>query len=167
MGLMSFLKEAGEKLFGRGEAKAAQDAVATAPTAENVAALSKAAGASIVNCINAQGLPGKNLDLSFDADSATVTVAGQVEDQATKEKILLCCGNVAGVAAVNDLMTVATPAPESQWYVVVSGDNLSKISKQYYGTPNKYTQIFEANKPMLTHPDKIYPGQVLRIPPEA
>ena len=52
-------------------------------------------------------------------------------------------------------------------YTVVSGDNLSKISKQSYGTPNKYTQIFEANKPMLTHPDKIYPGQVLRIPPDA
>jgi nucleoid-associated protein YgaU len=88
-------------------------------------------------------------------------------DQATKEKVLLCCGNVATVAAVNDLMTVSSPEPESQWHVVVSGDNLSKISKQFYGTPNKYPQIFEANKPMLTHPDKIYPGQVLRIPPDA
>ena len=164
MGLVSFLKEAGEKLFGRGEAKAAQDAVATAPTAENVAALSKAAGASIVNCINAQGLPGKNLDLSFDADSATVTVAGQVDDQATKEKILLCCGNVAGVAAVNDLMTVVTPEPEAQFHVVVSGDTLSKIAKKFYGDANKYPAIFEANKPMLSHPDKIYPGQALRIP---
>ena len=164
MGLMSFLKEAGEKLFGRGEAKAAQDAVATAPTAENVAALSKAAGASIVNYINAQGLPGKNLDVSFDADSATVTVAGQVDDQATKEKILLCCGNVAGVAAVNDLMTVVTPEPEAQFHVVVSGDTLSKIAKKFYGDANKDPAIFEANKPMLSHPDKIYPGQALRIP---
>jgi nucleoid-associated protein YgaU len=42
---------------------------------------------------------------------------------------------------------------------------LSKISKEFYGNPNKYPQIFEANKPMLTHPDKIYPGQLLRIPP--
>jgi nucleoid-associated protein YgaU len=48
---------------------------------------------------------------------------------------------------------------------VVKGDNLSKISKQHYGDPNKYMKIFEANKPMLSHPDKIYPGQVLRIPP--
>ncbi len=164
MGLMSFLKEAGEKLFGRGEAKAAQDAVTSAPTAENVAALSKAAGASIVNYVNAQGLPGKNLDVSFDADSATVTVAGQVDDQATKEKILLCCGNVAGVAAVNDLMTVVTSEPEAQFHVVVSGDNLSKIAKKFYGDANKYPAIFEANKPMLSHPDKIYPGQTLRIP---
>ena len=164
MGLMSFLKEAGEKLFGRGEAKAAQDAVVKAPTAENVAALSKAASEAIVGYINAQGLPSKNLDVSFDADSSTVTVAGQVDDQATKEKILLCCGNVAGVSAVNDMMTVVTPEPEAQFHVVVSGDNLSKIAKQYYGNANKYPALFEANKPMLSHPDKIYPGQSLRIP---
>ena len=164
MGLMSFMKEAGEKLFGKGEAKAAQDAVASAPTAENLAALSKAAGDSIVGYINAQGLPGGNLDVGFDADSATVTVAGQVDDQATKEKILLCCGNVAGVAAVNDLMTVVTPEPEAQFHVVVSGDNLSKIAKKFYGDANQYPVIFEANKPMLSHPDRIYPGQALRIP---
>ena len=165
MGLMSFMKEAGEKLFGRGEAKAAQDAVASAPSAENIAALSKAAGDSIVSYINAQGLPGNNLDVGFDADTSTVTVAGQVDDQATKEKILLCCGNVAGVSAVNDMMTVVTPEPEAQYHTVVSGDNLSKIAKHYYGDANKYPTIFEANKPMLSHPDKIYPGQSLRIPP--
>jgi nucleoid-associated protein YgaU len=62
-------------------------------------------------------------------------------------------------------MTVATPADESKYYTVVKGDTLSKISKEFYGNPNKYPQIFEANKPMLTHPDKIYPGQLLRIPP--
>ena len=50
-------------------------------------------------------------------------------------------------------------------YTVQKGDTLSKISKEQYGDANKYQQIFEANKPMLTHPDKIYPGQVLRIPP--
>ena len=64
-------------------------------------------------------------------------------------------------------MTVSNPEAESQMYVVVSGDTLSKISKEFYGSPNKYQQIFEANKPMLSHPDKIYPGQVLRIPAEA
>ena len=165
MGLMSFMKEAGEKLFGKGEAKAAQDAAAAAPTAENVAALSKAAGDAIVTYINAQGLPGGNLDVAFEGTTSTVTVSGQVDDQGTKEKILLCCGNVAGVAAVNDLLTVADPAPEAQYHTVVSGDNLSKIAKAFYGDANKYPVIFEANKPMLSHPDKIYPGQMLRIPP--
>jgi nucleoid-associated protein YgaU len=165
MGLMSFMKEAGEKLFGKGEAKAAQDAAASAPTPENIAALSKAAGDAIVAYINTQNLPGDSLDVAFDADSSTVTVSGQVDDQATKEKILLCCGNVAGVAGVNDMLTVAEPAPEAQYHVVVSGDNLSKIAKAYYGDANKDPVIFEANKPMLSNPDKIYPGQALRIPP--
>ena len=164
MGLMSFMKDAGEKLFGKGEAKAAQDAAASAPTAENVAALSKAAGDAIIGYVNAQGLPSSSLDVGFDASSATVTVSGQVDDQATKEKVLLCCGNVAGVAAVNDMMTVANPEPEARFHVVVSGDNLSKIAKAFYGDANKYPVIFEANKPMLSHPDKIYPGQALRIP---
>ncbi len=165
MGLMSFMKEAGEKLFGKGDAKAAQDAAAAAPSAENVAALSKAAGDAIVTYINAQGLPGSNLEVGFDGTTSTVTVAGQVDDQGTKEKILLCCGNVAGVAAVNDMLTVSAPAPEAQYHTVVSGDNLSKIAKHFYGDANKYPVIFEANKPMLSNPDKIYPGQLLRIPP--
>jgi nucleoid-associated protein YgaU len=142
MGIMSFFKEAGEKLFGKGEAKAAQEAAAAAPSPETVAALSAAAGKA----------------------SSTVTVSGTVDDQATKEKVLLCCGNVHGVAAVNDMLVVSAPAPEAQWHTVVSGDNLSKIAKKFYGDANKYPLIFEANKPMLTHPDKIYPGQMLRIP---
>ena len=167
MGMFSFIKEAGEKLFGRGEAKAAQEAAAAAPTPENVAALSKTAGAAIATYINSMGLKVDALQVSFDAPSGTVTVEGVAPDQATKEKVVLCCGNVASVTSVKDLMTVSDSSAESQMYVVKSGDNLSKISNEFYGTPNKYPQIFEANKPMLTSPDKIYPGQVLRIPPDA
>ena len=85
----------------------------------------------------------------------------------TKEKVTLFCGNVAGVASVNDQMSVDQSVDESQYYTVESGDNLSKISKEFYDTPNKYMAIFEANQPMLSHPDKIYPGQLLRIPAEA
>jgi nucleoid-associated protein YgaU len=165
MGLMSFIKEAGEKLFGKGEAKAAQEAAVSAPTPENIAALSKTAGDAIATYITAQGLQVDGLDVGFDAASATVTVSGVVADQVTKEKVVLCCGNVERVAAVNDMLTVSTPEPESQWHTVVSGDNLSKIAKKFYGDANKYPVIFEANKPMLSHPDKIYPGQMLRIPP--
>jgi nucleoid-associated protein YgaU len=165
MGLMSFIKEAGEKLFGKGEAKAAQEAAAAAPSPETVAALSAAAGKAIGDYIAAQGLPAGGLDIAFDAAAATVTVSGTVSDQATKEKILLCCGNVSGVEKVNDMLVVSAPAPEAQWHTVVSGDNLSKIAKKFYGDANKYPLIFDANKPMLTHPDKIYPGQMLRIPP--
>jgi nucleoid-associated protein YgaU len=165
MGLMSFLKDAGEKLFGKGQAKAAQDAVAAAPTPENVAALSRAAGDAIIDYVRANGLPTDGLTVEFDGTTSTVTASGVMPDQATKEKVLLCCGNVAGVAAVNDMLTVSKSEPEAQWHTVVSGDNLSKIAKKFYGDANKYPVIFEANKPMLSHPDKIYPGQVLRIPP--
>ena len=93
------------------------------------------------------------------------TVYGIADDQATKEKIILCAGNVHGVVGVNDQMTVDQSEPEAQYYTVVRGDTLSKIAKQYYGDANKYPAIFEANKPMLKSPDLIYPGQMLRIPP--
>lgn len=167
MGLMSFIKDAGEKLFGKGEAKAAQEAAQKAPTAENVAKLNQAAGDAIEAYVESQGLKVAGLDVQYDGASQTVTVSGEAPDQATKEKVLLCCGNVQNVAAVNDMLTVVAPEPEAQWYTVVKGDTLSKISKEYYGSPNEYMKIFEANKPMLSHPDKIYPGQTLRIPPKA
>jgi nucleoid-associated protein YgaU len=69
---------------------------------------------------------------------------------------------------VEDNMTVEVNVePPAQYYTVVSGDTLSKIAKQYYGNANEYNRIFEANQPLLKHPDKIYPGQMLRIPAKA
>jgi nucleoid-associated protein YgaU len=49
---------------------------------------------------------------------------------------------------------------------VRSGDTLSKIARDYLGDAKRYPEIFEANRPMLTDPDEIFPGQVLRIPAE-
>lgn len=165
MGLFSFIKEAGEKLFGGKEAKAAQEAAAKEPTAENLARQAEASAAAIVEYLQKQGLYNGSMQVSFDVATAVVTVSGQVGSQETREKVLLCCGNVAGVASVNDQLEVpARPEPVADFHTVVSGDNLSKIAKKFYGDANKYPVIFEANKPMLTHPDKIYPGQVLRIP---
>jgi nucleoid-associated protein YgaU len=166
MGLMDFVKEAGERLFGRGKAQAAMTEVKAAPADEaKIAAANSAAGDAILDYIKSQNLSATGLTVTFDGATSTVSVFGVAPDQATKEKIALCCGNVAGVAKVNNMMSVDQSAPEGKFYTVVSGDNLSKISKAQYGDPNKYMVIFEANKPMLTHPDKIYPGQVLRIPP--
>ncbi len=51
-------------------------------------------------------------------------------------------------------------------YVVVAGDSLSKIAKREYGNANDWPRIFEANKDILKDPNKIYPGQKLRIPPK-
>ena len=162
MGLIDFVKAAGEKLFHVG---AAQAATADPAAAEKASAANSAAGDAIVAYIRTQNLSATGLTVTFDGTSSTVSVFGVAPDQATHEKIVLCCGNVAGVAKVNDMMSVDQSAPAATYYTVVSGDNLSKISKANYGDPNKYMKIFEANKPMLSDPDKIYPGQVLRIPP--
>jgi len=94
-------------------------------------------------------------------------VSGQVAERTAKDKILLCCGNVEGVAKVQDNLKVNNPSPESQYYTVVSGDTLSKIATRFYGDAKKFNLIFDANRPMLSHPDKIYPGQNLRIPAQA
>ena len=166
MGLFSFIKDAGEKLFGGGEAKAAAPANAGAPaaTADTSAANAKAAEA-IKQYIMSMNLAPSDLGVKFDAATSVVTVSGTAPDQATKEKILLAAGNVRGVERVDDRLSVPRAEPEARFHTVASGDTLSAISKKYYGDANKYNAIFEANKPMLTHPDKIYPGQVLRIPP--
>ena len=108
-------------------------------------------------------LSAQDLEIGFDGASGTVIVQGTADTQETKEKILLCCGNVAGVEHVQDQLGVVEAAAEPQFYTVVS-DTLSKIAKEFYGNANAYMGIFEANKPMLSHPDKIYPGQMLRIP---
>jgi nucleoid-associated protein YgaU len=169
MGFFDFVKEAGEKLFHAKEAQAAQVAVEQAPAdagaQAKLEALNRAAGDAIEAYIKQQGLNVTGLAVTFDGTTCTASVFGAAADQATHEKALLCAGNVEGVAKVDDKMSVDQSAPQGQFYTVVKGDNLSKISKQFYDNPNKYMVIFEANKPMLSHPDKIYPGQVLRIPP--
>ena len=166
MSLIDFVKDAGEKLFGVGKAKAAtQDAAADPNNAAKVKAANDAAGDAILAYIKTQNLSATGLTVTYDGSTGTAAVYGVAPDQATKEKIALAAGNVAGVAAVNNMMSVDKSAPESKYYTVVAGDNLSKISKAQYGDANKYMTIYEANRPMLQHPDKIYPGQVLRIPP--
>lgn len=152
MGMFSFLKDVGEKLFSGGKAQAATPA---APTDDEVA---KALTAKVQGL----GLKATNLNITFNDHKAYVQ--GDVASQAEREKIILAVGNSEGVSEVHDNLNVPKPEPEAKFYTVVSGDTLSKISKQFYNDPNKYQQIFEANKPMLSSPDKIYPGQVLRIP---
>jgi nucleoid-associated protein YgaU len=166
MGMFSFIKEAGEKLFGIGEAKATEEVAIKDPTPVNVEAANKAAANAIANYVAKMNLTADGLTIGFDGASGTVIVQGMAKDRETKEKILLCCGNVKGVEHVQDQLGVIEPADEPVFYTVVSGDTLSKIAKAQYGNANAYMKIFEANKPMLSHPDKIYPGQMLRIPPQ-
>jgi nucleoid-associated protein YgaU len=166
MGLFSFIKEAGEKLLGIGEAKATEEVAKKDPTPLNVDAANAAAAKAIADYVAKMNLTADGLTIGFDGASGTVIVQGMADTQETKEKILLCCGNVAGVESVQDQLGVTQAEAEPQFYTVVRGDTLSKIARDFYGNANAYMQIFEANKPMLTHPDKIYPGQMLRIPPQ-
>jgi nucleoid-associated protein YgaU len=155
MGLLSFIKEAGEKLFG---GSSAQAATPDTPDAN------QAAGAAIKTYIESQNLGLTALVVTYTASSGVVTLAGQAPSQEASEKASLAAGNVANVTSVENNL-VAPAAPPAQYHDVVRGDTLSAISKKYYGDANKYNAIFEANKPMLSNPDKIYPGQKLRIPP--
>ncbi len=161
MGVFSFLKNAGAKIFGKDNDEAATAAAAAKDkaSAEN---LERQRGVAMRSVIDSTGIPIQNMDLNVDGDK--VTIYGQVQQQEHREKLILAVGNVTGIASVDDRLTVVTPAPEADFYEVKSGDSLSKIAKQFYGDAMKYPQIFEANKPMLKDPEKIYPGQMLRIP---
>ncbi len=162
MGLFEFVKDAGERLFGGGE----KDAPAHAPeaAAEREAANKEAA---VALAVQIRHLGFRVNDLQVEFDDGTATVHGSVGSQREREIVVLTAGNTKGVARVDDRLVVDAPEPEAAavMYTVVSGDTLSGIAKAQYGDAMKYMTIFEANKPMLEDPDKIYPGQVLRIPP--
>lgn len=159
MGLIDFVRSAGRILSGPAAAVSAaiEDATkahANPPPAPTPDAVQKE--------LKRVGLPEDKVKVVVDGE--TVHITGKVADAATKEKLILAAGNIVGVGKVNEDIQTEADAPQSQFYTVQAGDNLSKIAQKYYGSANKYPVIFEANKPMLTDPDKIYPGQVLRIP---
>ena len=157
MGLLSFIKEAGEKLFGGSSAHAAEAAPADANAANTAAAT------AIKTYIETQNLGLTGLQVAYVASTGVVTLSGSAPSQEASEKAALAAGNVANVTSVDNNLEAPASAP-AQYHDVARGDTLSAIAKKYYGDANKYNAIFEANKPMLTHPDKIYPGQKLRIP---
>lgn len=159
MGLIDFVRTAGRILGGptAAAAAAAEDAAAARreppkpPTAD-----------AIQNELKRIGLPGDQVHVSVEGE--TVHINGKVDNAAVKEKLILAAGNVAGVGKVNEDIQTDKDEPQSIFHTVQKGETLSKIAQQHYGSASKYPAIFEANKPMLTDPDKIYPGQVLRIP---
>lgn len=165
MGMFDFVKSVGKKLgFGDDEA----------PKAE-----------TLKKELDSHKLGTDKVEVSVQGDKAVLK--GVVADQSIFEKAIIAVGNTLGVSKVEagelkvvapdsglnldkvdmtELVKASTPAKQPTFYTVKKGDNLSKIAAAHYGKgkASKYTVIFEANKPMLTHPDKIYPGQVLRIP---
>jgi len=165
MGLFDFVKEAGSKLGG-----VAHDAIN-----EEEDTISGAADIAPerVDQLRRENIEKTFSESGFDVDSVTVavsgssvTLTGSVPDQVTCEKLTLAAGNQFGISQVDCQLAVENPEPQAQFYTVQAGDNLSKIAAQFYGNGGKYMKIFEANQPLLEDPDKIYPGQQLRIPGE-
>lgn len=170
MGLFDFVGSAGKKLFGG-------ELIDEREVRKHLLSL---------------GLKIKSLSVIATQDEKKIALIGKVESLADKEKLIVAAGNVSGVEQVDDRMLIepaelsAPPAaepppadeidnppeppeeatPNSQFYTVESGDTLGAIAKRFYGNAGKYMAIFEANRPMLEDPNKIYPGQVLRIPQE-
>lgn len=109
------------------------------------------------------GLPG---NINVEVEGSRVKVTGDVPDEATRQKLNMIVGNVKYIEAVDD-SALRSPQPQAarpKVHEVQSGDTLSSIADKYYGEANAYQRIFEANRPMLSDPDEIYPGQVLIIP---
>jgi len=141
MGLWSFVKDAGKKVFGGDDAP-------------------EVSGAALQDELKELGLDAGDLDIKVEGDKVTVT--GKAASQEMREKVILAVGNVEGVASVEDDVTGGEGEPT--FHTVEKGDTLWAISEKTLGNGAHYEKIFDANKPMLSHPDKIYPGQVLRIP---
>lgn len=141
MGLLSFAKSIGKKLFKKEDE--APDAIKAHIEEDN---------------------PGiSNLEVSI--DNGVVTLNGEAESAEALEKTVLIAGNVEGVSDVK-YETVSAPAAEVtvEYYEIVSGDTLSGIAKKFYGNGSLYPKIFEANREVIKDPDKIYVGQKIRIP---
>ena len=149
MGLFDFMKEVGEDLGHQ------QKAVELERNQDKADALA--------NQVQILGLKVDDLQVTY--DDGIVSVHGSTPSQQEREKVILVLGNTQGVARVDDKLIVEVPEPEATLYTVKPGDSLSAIAKTHYGDAMKYPAIFEANQPMLKDPNKIYPGQVLRIPP--
>lgn len=144
MGIFNFVKEAGEKLW---------DSLTD----------HKGQGDKAAEHLKKLNIPGADkVQVSITDGKASVTGDGLTQEE--KEKIQVAVGNIAGVSEVENNITTTDAHDEATYYTVKSGDTLSAISKTVYGNANLYNKIFEANRPMLPSPDKIYPGQTLRIP---
>jgi nucleoid-associated protein YgaU len=163
MGLFSFLKDAGKKIFGSKEEIKKDNPVAD----EQV--ISQTQMQAIRNYVAGLGLSISNFDVQLSGDGE-LTLSGECASKADYEKVALTAGNIYGIQTVQNNMTVASAAPEAApepdalLHTVEKGDSLWKIAEKYYGNGSKYPTIFEANQPMIKDPDEIYPGQVLRVP---
>jgi nucleoid-associated protein YgaU len=113
--------------------------------------------------------PIKNLTVAF--QDGVVTLCGECRSKGDRDLAILTAGHIAGVNQVvaTELTApapkpAAPPEPKFEIYEIVRGDTLGAIAKRYYGNAGKYMRIFEANRNLIEDPNKIFPGQKIRIP---
>jgi nucleoid-associated protein YgaU len=146
MSIIDFVKEAGKKL-GMG------DQPPSAPDMKKE--------------LDSHKIGTENINVDVHGDKAVLTGAAASPD--ILEKAVVAIGNVVGISKVETDVNVPAPVSgtaASTTYTVKKGDTLSEIAERIYGKghSDQYKAILEANRPMLKSADKIYPGQVLRIP---
>lgn len=111
--------------------------------------------------VSVLGIPGSAVTFK----NGQVDISGQATTPEQREKAILIAGNVEGVERVNaDKLQAPAQTVPVEYYIIESGDTLSKIAKRYYGDASAYNKIFEANREVIEDPDKIYPGQKIPIP---
>jgi len=152
MGLLDFIRDAGSDLFGGKKGNEAE---------QIKTAVERELGNNV-----------RNLGVMF--NDGKVTLQGEATSQAAKEKAVLIAGNVRGVNSVADDAlrvtgqqagaTAQAANYQPSYYTIQSGDTLSGVAKQHYGDANRWQELFEANREVIKDPDKIYPGQRIRIP---
>lgn len=104
----------------------------------------------------------EHLDVMF--NKGTVALSGEAKSREALEKAVLLAGNLEGVEKVMAVTVKETEMPKVEYYEIARGDTLSGIAKKYYGDPKLYTRLFDANREVIKDPEKIFPGQKIRIP---
>ena len=158
-----------DKMFGRGASEAQQQ-----PNAEQRFNTLKQKYASVLNAADQEHIQFQNLHVQDDKLYIKAIAPSDEAKNKFWDQIKLVNPNADDVTA--DISVDSTRAmgaaagggqgSGAQTYEVKSGDNLSKISKQFYGDANEYMRIFYANRDNLNDPDKIQVGQRLVIPPD-
>jgi nucleoid-associated protein YgaU len=161
MGVFDFVKEAGARI-GLNESPSEAEATEAEAAAQEERSRELRQGNRLTRLIIDAKLGIEDPRVEF--DDGVATVHGSAPSQRVKENAILVVGNTAGVARVDDRIEVDEEEEPSTFYTVQKGDTLGAIAREQLGAASRYTEIFEANRPMLEDPDRIYPGQVLRIP---
>ncbi|MGB0847218.1 MAG: peptidoglycan-binding protein LysM [Thiolinea sp.] len=145
MGLFDFASNIGKKLFGGDD-----------DPAEKIQEHIEEANPGVDN-------------LQVEVSDGVATIKGDAQSPEALEKAILMAGNAMGIEEVQAAdATVggeqAQLAGDDEFYIIEKGDSLWKIADKAYGNGAKYTAIFDANREVIEDPDKIFPGQKIRIP---